>query len=56
MKNKEIKIGCKFCHYNFSIFQMIEYINHLNRFHIDETQKKLKEFHEELRKVKEIPK
>ena len=52
---KEIKIGCKFCHYNFDIFQMTEYADHLWRFHIDETQKKLEEFHEELNKIEKIP-
>lgn len=55
-EEKEIKIGCKFCHYKFDIFQIQEYIDHLWRFHIDKTQNKLEEEFNEVRRIRNIPK
>ena len=50
------KLGCKFCHYTFSILELREYLNHLWRFHKDKTQALLGEISEEIRRVENIPK
>lgn len=55
-KEKIIKLGCKFCHYNFSVLDQREYINHLWRFHRDNIEKQLNEVSEEIRRIEKLPK
>ena len=49
-----LRIGCKFCQYEFSAEEREDYINHLWRFHRDDTQKLLDEIIEEIHKSKEF--
>ena len=51
----DIIIGCKFCEEKFSVHQLLEYINHLER-HCDKKQDELSEIEDELRRVRNIPK
>ena len=48
-------LGCKFCHYVFSLVEGIKYKNHLWRFHRDDLQKQLNEVIEEQSRIRNLP-
>ena len=48
-------LGCKFCHYVFSLSEIREYKDHLWRFHRDDLQEDLNKIVHEINRIEKMP-
>ena len=48
-------LGCKFCHYVFSLVEGVEYKDHLWRFHRDDLQEDLNKIVHEINRIEKMP-